>query len=131
LTRLDPQELQQYLKVMKELPSGVMDELYFYGPPRYALIAYGRPGIEALYQLALQDSIEAGHETGRALLYLATGNAASAEEAVWLTHRYVDRNTYDDLILDIKTNCGKCRTSRGGKAYLGSDISALCSGSWK
>jgi hypothetical protein len=118
LAKLDPLALPQYLKVMKSLPSGVIDEMHFYGPPRYALIAYGRPGIDALYQLALQNSIEAGHETGRALMYLATGDAVSAQEAIWLTHRYVDRSTYDHLILNIKTNCGNAELQTEARRAL-------------
>ena len=118
LSKLDPRELEDYLKVMKILPTGVFDEMHFYGPSRYALIAYGKPGIDVLYRLSLESPIEAGHETGRALLYLATGDFEAAQHSVWLTHRYIDRDAYYRLILSIKNVCANPELQMEAKRAL-------------
>ena len=106
LAELDPSSTEAYLEALKHLPtSAVQDDMHFHTPSRYALIAYGERGIGALYQLCISDAIEAGHESGRALVSIATGDADLAERMVWLAHRYLPKAAYFRLIGAIRTNC--------------------------
>jgi hypothetical protein len=106
LSRLDPSSIDAYVEALKNLPSSaVEDDMHFETPSRYALIAYGQRGIDALYRIGIESAVEAGHDTGRALLSVATGDSSLPERMVWLTHRYLERPAYFQLIDSMRNSC--------------------------
>ncbi|MEP6636361.1 MAG: Shedu immune nuclease family protein [Acidobacteriota bacterium] len=119
LSRLDPNSTEKYLKAIEQLPtSAIEDDFHFITPARFALVAYGESGVNALYQLCINDPIEAGHDSGTALLSIATGDSDAPERMVWLTHRYLDRTIYDRLVALIRANCGDPKLQSEAKRAL-------------
>jgi len=119
LARLDSKTIESYLKSIKKLPtSAIEDDLHFHTPSRYALIAYGASGLDALYRLCINDPIEAGHDSGSALLSVAIGDSDLPKRMVWLTHRYLERNTFDLLVAQVRRNCNDPHFQTEARRYL-------------
>ncbi len=103
---LDPECIAEHKSLALRVSQGCLDdELHFGTPAFYSLLAYGRPGLDALYDLCLSNSSLAASDAGRALVIAALQRADNARPNVLLIHRYLERPAYERLQDRVVATC--------------------------
>jgi hypothetical protein len=97
LTDIDPARIEEHRTLLPMLPDGIGDYEHLGAPAAYSLLAYGRPGLTALYQSSIEDPFSASSRTGRALLAAAVQNEEMCLTNIHLAHRYMRSEAYERL----------------------------------
>src|SRR5258708_20374560 len=97
LTHLNPARVEEHRTLIPTLPDGLGDFEHLIGPTVYGLLAHGKDGLAALYELSIEDSHSAAFVSGPVLVCAAIKNRRKAEANIHFAHRYLHRNAYSQL----------------------------------
>ena len=97
MTNRDPTRIQEHRDILPTIPNGLGDAEHLGNPAHFALLAYGRDGLAALYETAIGDQFEAGFWSGKVLASAAVQDEEAAENGVFLSQRYLSRDAYENL----------------------------------
>jgi hypothetical protein len=127
LTHLNPARIEEHRTLIPILPDGLGDFEHLIGPTVYALLAHGKDGLAALYQLAIEDALAAGFVSGPVLVCAAIKDRRKAAGKIHFAQRYLDRDAYSRLQDRVVASCQDPETSAEAKRFVSKLISHYAS----
>jgi len=127
LTHLNPERIEEHRTLIPTLPDGLGDFEHLIGPTVYALLARGKDGLTALYQLSIEDAHSAAFVSGPVLVCAAIKNRRKAAGSIHFAQRYLDREAYLRLQDRVVASCQDLETSAEAKRFVSKLISHYAS----
>src|SRR5436309_231464 len=104
LTAFDLANIGRHLELANSAPEGIGDEEYFEVLSAYSLVAYGEPGLDALYELARGDQ-SGSFWAPVALVAVAVGNSSVLTFHISSFARYLPDGAFEKIAKRVEDIC--------------------------